>query len=82
MLLRSADSDTQVVLAHFGFATKCDGKSLKQVCINVLSSLENIVYIPSFVVATFKICGTPDYVAPEILMHALYDFKVTNDGAP
>jgi len=51
LLLRSADSDTQVVLAHFGFATKCDGKSLKQ------------------------ICGTPDYVAPEILMHALYDFK-------
>ena len=51
LLLKSPTDDTQIVLADFGFATKCDGKSLNQVC------------------------GTPDYVAPEIIKHQLYDFK-------
>lgn len=51
LLLKSTDNDSQIVLADFGFATKCKGKSLNQVC------------------------GTPDYVAPEIIKHALYDFK-------
>mmetsp|Transcript_6838 Transcript_6838/g.8275 ORF Transcript_6838/g.8275 Transcript_6838/m.8275 type:complete len:364 (+) Transcript_6838:20-1111(+) len=51
LLLKSLDDDSQVVLADFGFATKCKGKSLNQVC------------------------GTPDYVAPEIIMHNLYNFK-------
>ena len=41
----------KVVLADFGFAAKCSGKSLNQVC------------------------GTPDYVAPEIISHKPYDFK-------
>jgi calcium/calmodulin-dependent protein kinase I len=32
LLLKSADDDSQIVLADFGFATKCKGKSLNQVC--------------------------------------------------
>lgn len=50
LLLKSKKDDHNIILADFGFATKCDGKSLTQVC------------------------GTPDYVAPEIISHVQYDY--------
>lgn len=50
LLLKSRDDDHSIILADFGFATRCNGKSLTQVC------------------------GTPDYVAPEIISHVQYDF--------
>lgn len=51
LLMKSRKEDTGIVLADFGFAIKCKGKNLVQVC------------------------GTPDYVAPEVIKHEAYDFK-------
>jgi len=51
LLLKSKDDDSNIILADFGFATRCTGKSLNQVC------------------------GTPDYVAPEIISNQMYNYQ-------
>jgi len=51
LLMKAPKEDTEIVLADFGFAVRCKGKNLVQVC------------------------GTPDYVAPEVIKHEAYDYK-------
>lgn len=46
LLLKSKNSDSEIVVADFGLATRID--------------IENIL---------FKRCGTPGFVAPEVLLY-------------
>lgn len=61
----------QIVLADFGFASKHDGESLSTVGCAVLDTLVMLRTAHRII----QICGTPDYVAPEILKKLPYDSK-------